>query len=68
MGHNKGVLKEKIMQSAQLLPNLRYISLSDDEGTFGLFVHHEGQTILETYQVMDKEQFTSVYEMFSNLA
>ena len=56
------------MQSAQLLPNLRYISLSDDEGTFGLFIHHEGPTVLETYQVMDKEQFTSVYEMFSNLA
>tara|TARA_R110002012_G_scaffold131571_2_gene284192 strand:- start:83 stop:289 length:207 start_codon:yes stop_codon:yes gene_type:complete len=68
MSHNKGVLKEKIMQSAQLLPNLRYISLSDDEGTFGLFIHHEGPTVLETYQVMDKEQFTSVYEMFSNLA
>ena len=71
-GLGRGIIKEyreeRPMTSAQLLPNLRYISLSDDEGVFGLFVHHEGSTILETYEVADKEQFTSVYEMFSNLA
>ena len=67
-----GIIKEyreeHPMTSAQLLPNLRYISLSDDEGVFGLFIHHEGSTILETYEVADKQQFTSVFEMFSNLA
>ncbi len=56
------------MTSAQLLPNLRYISLTDGEGVFGLFIHHEGSTVLETYEVSDREQFTSVFEMFSNLA
>lgn len=71
-GAGGGIIKEyreeHPMTSAQLLPNLRYIAMNDDEGTFGLFIHHEGTQVIETYEVTDREQFTSVFEMFSNLA
>ena len=50
------------MQSAQLHPNIRYVALSDDEGDFGLLIHHEGDYLYNVIEVHDKGEFTRVYE------
>ncbi len=55
------------MQTVQLLPNLRYVSMSDDEGVLGLFIHHEGETIYETYEVSSREAFVEVFNMFDSV-
>ena len=52
----------KVMRSAQLHDNIRYISLSDDEGDFGILLHHDGEHVYNAYEVYDKEHFTRVYE------
>ena len=49
------------MSSVQLTPYIRYVSLSDDEGTFGLLLHHLNETILNAVEVQDKEMFTRVF-------
>ena len=52
------------MKSAQLAPNLRYISLSDDDGTFGLFVIHEGERVRYTIEVSNYNEFRATVESF----
>ncbi len=55
------------MKSAQLAPNLRYISLSDDDGTFGLFVIHEGDRIRYTIEVSNYNEFRATVESFQEV-
>jgi hypothetical protein len=49
------------MTSAQLTPFIRYVSLTDDEGDFGILLHHLNDTILNAVEVQDKEMFTRVF-------
>lgn len=52
------------MQTAQLAPNLRYVSLSDDDGIFGLFVVHEGDRVRYTIEVTNYDEFRATVESF----
>ena len=63
-----GIIKEyrapNEMQTAQLAPNLRYVSLSDDDGVFGLFVVHEGDQVRYTIEVTNYDEFRATVESF----
>ncbi len=50
------------MKAIQLSPNIRFLSMSDDEGTFGLFLVHSRDKVYETREVHSKEEFTQVYD------
>ena len=50
------------MKSVSLHPNIRFVSLSDNEGEFGLLLQHYNGTVLNVVEVHDKDEFTSVYE------
>jgi hypothetical protein len=52
------------MQTAQLAPNLRYVSMSDDDGVFGLFVVHEGDQVRYTIEVTNYDEFRATVESF----
>ena len=52
------------MKTVQLAPNLRYISLNDKEGTFGLFVVHSGEDVRYTIQVSNYDEFRATLESF----
>tara|TARA_R110002012_G_scaffold319395_1_gene539894 strand:+ start:74 stop:253 length:180 start_codon:yes stop_codon:yes gene_type:complete len=53
------------MKAIQLSPNIRFVSLSDDEGTFGIFLVHSRDSIYETREVHTREEFTEVYQELS---
>tara|TARA_R110002012_G_scaffold10705_4_gene48516 strand:- start:3610 stop:3837 length:228 start_codon:yes stop_codon:yes gene_type:complete len=67
-GAGGGIIKEyratNAMQTAQLLPNLRYISMSDDEGVFGLFIVHDGDRVRYTIEVTNYDEFRATVESF----
>ena len=50
------------MKAVQLSPNIRFLSLSDDEGTFGLFLVHNSDSVYETREVHSREEFSEVYQ------
>ena len=49
------------MVSAQLHPNIRYVSLNDDDGDFGILLHHDGDYVYAAVEVDSRETFTEVY-------
>ncbi len=49
------------MKSAQLHPNVRYVSLTDDDGDFGILIHHDGDYIYATVEVDSREMFVEVF-------
>ena len=49
------------MKTAQVTPNIRYISLSDNEGEFGLFIVHLNDYVYHTQEVHDRDEFRRVY-------
>ena len=53
------------MKAIQLSPNVRFLSMSDDEGTLGLFIVHSRDNVYETREVHSREEFTEVYEELS---
>ena len=50
------------MTSAQLTPYIRYVSLSDDDGDFGILLQHYNNTVINAVEVYDKEMFQRVYD------
>ena len=50
------------MQTAQLHPNIRYVSLTDDDGDFGILLHHDGNYVYAAIEVDSRESFVKVYE------
>ncbi len=50
------------MTSAQLTPYIRYVSLSDDEGTFGILLQHFNDTVINAIEVYDRYQFERVFD------
>ena len=50
------------MQTAQLHPNIRYVSLTDDDGDFGILLHHDGNYVYAAVEVDSREMFVEVYE------
>jgi len=53
------------MKAVQLSPNIRFLSMSDDEGTFGIFLVHSRDSVYETREVHTKEEFSKVYQELS---
>ena len=49
------------MTAVQLHENIRYVSLSDNEGEFGILVHHDGDYVYSAVEVYDKDSFSQVY-------
>ena len=49
------------MKSAQLHENIRYVSLTDDDGDFGILLHHDGDYVYAAIEVDSRESFTEVY-------
>ena len=49
------------MKSAQLHENIRYVSLTDDDGDFGILLHHDGDYVYAAIEVDSRETFTEVY-------
>ena len=49
------------MKSAQLHPNIRYVSLTDDDGDFGILLHHDGNYVYNAVEVDSQEKFRNVY-------
>ena len=50
------------MQIAQLHPNIRYVSLSDTEGDFGILIHHDADFVYAAVEVDSRETFTEVFD------
>ena len=50
------------MKSAQLHPNIRYVSLADSEGVFGLLIHHDDEHVYAAVEVDSLELFREVYD------
>lgn len=49
------------MKSAQLHPNVRYVSLTDDDGDFGILLHHDGDYVYAAVEVDSRESFVEVF-------
>ena len=52
------------MKGIQLSNNLRYISMKDEEGVFGLFVVTDGDNVRYTIQVENYDEFRATVESF----
>ena len=50
------------MHTAQISPNIRYISLDDNDGEFGIFIVHLNDYIYHTHEVYSRQEFVKVYE------
>ena len=61
-----GVPRRRTMQTVQLGDNVRYVSMEDEEGVLGLFIHHQGEEVIETYQVNSREEFVEAYNLLCN--
>ena len=55
------------MKTASLTPHIRYVALSDEDGDFGILLHHLNGHVLNAVEVHDKEEFTNVYESMVSL-
>ena len=53
------------MKAVQLSPNIRFLSMSDNDGVFGLFLVHSSDSVYETREVHSREEFTEVYQELS---
>ena len=50
------------MKTAQLHPNIRYVSLTDDDGDFGILLHHDCNYVYNAVEVDSREKFCNVYD------
>jgi len=52
------------MSGVQLTPNLRFLSLSDDDGKFGLLIAHSGEHVHYTIQIESEQELRAAIESF----
>ena len=50
------------MRTAQISPNIRYISLDDEDGNMGIFIVHLNGYVYHTQEVYSRDEFTRVYD------
>ena len=55
------------MKSVQISPNVRYVSLDDEDGNFGIFVVHSGSQVFRTYEVSTREEFVETYDTLTQV-
>ena len=53
------------MKGIQLTPQLRYVQLTDDKGSFGLVIRHNMDKLIETFEISSREELVHLVEMFS---
>ncbi len=56
------------MTSAQLTPHIRYVSLSDDDGDFGILLNHLNGIVINAVEVYDRAHFTRVFNEMVSLS
>ena len=49
------------MQAAQISPNIRYISLDDKDGDFGILIVHLNGYVYHTTEVYSRDDFKAKY-------
>ena len=59
--HSVWVRTKRPMKSAQLHPNIRYVSLNDGDGDFGILLHHDGDYVYAAVEVDSQEMFREVF-------
>tara|TARA_Y100001938_G_C7825329_1_gene298627 strand:+ start:320 stop:562 length:243 start_codon:yes stop_codon:yes gene_type:complete len=59
--HSMWVRTKRPMKSAQLHPNIRYVSLTDDDGDFGILLHHDGSYVYAAVEVDSQAKFRDVF-------
>lgn len=52
------------MKTVQLTDNVRFLSLSDDDGDFGLIIVHTGNHVHYTIQVENEAELRAAVESF----
>ena len=52
------------MTSVQLTPHIRYVPLSDEDGEFGILINHLNDTVINTVEVHDREEFVNAFNRF----
>ena len=52
------------MKGIQISPNLRYLSMKDEDGVLGLFIVHDEDTVRYTIQVSNYDEFRATIESF----
>ena len=55
------------MTAVQLHPNIRYVPLSDNDGDFGMLLHHDGDYVYAAVEVYDKQMFRRVFNEMMQL-
>ena len=50
------------MKATQISPNIRYISMDDEDGNMGIFIVHLNDYIYHTQEVYSREEFVKVYQ------
>ena len=56
------------MTSAQLTPFIRYVSLTDDDGDFGILLQHYNDTVINAVEIYSKEMFQRVFDEMVSLS
>ena len=55
------------MQTAQISPNIRYVSLDDEDGAFGIFIVHLNDYIYHAQEVYSRQEFVRVYRQLQTV-
>ena len=56
------------MKSAALTPNITYVSLTDDDGDFGILLNHYNGNVINAVEVHSRESFVNVYNDMVSLS
>ena len=65
--HNTRVSRKDPMQTVTISPNIRYVSLSDEDGDFGLFLHMFNGQLLNAHEVHSRDEFVNVLNTLREL-
>ena len=58
----KGSINQEQMKTAPLTPYITYVSLTDDDGDFGILLNHYNGNVVNAVEVYDKDHFSRVYD------
>ena len=50
------------MKGVQLTPNLRVLTMNDNEGFIALVMHHEGEDLINVYEVQSREELSALIQ------
>ena len=53
------------MKAVQLNDNIRLVTMSDNEGDFGILINHVGNRVLSTFEWADEEELKAGIEYYT---